>query len=153
MRMQARDLSHPFVEFLETRRFLSVSPTVTLKPAAETIIPAVVTKLGPSAVEGTYKGLVDDTTNNATYEIKIVLSATEVKLTVEGVGTYAASISSKEFLKIREETFDLDFKYVSGLKGTASFTGKVKDSGLKITGTYTNSASRNGTFVLKKVIT
>jgi hypothetical protein len=149
MRKQARDLSHQFVEILETRRFLSVSPTVTLNPA-QTIAPAVVTKLGPSAVEGTYKGLVQDTTDGASYEIKVVISATEVKLTVEGVGQYAASLTSAQFLKIREETFDVNFKYVSGLKGTASFTGKVKDSGLKITGTYVNSAGRVGTFVIKK---
>jgi len=150
MRMRTRDLSHQFVEILETRRFLSVSPALTLKPAGETIAPAVVTKLGPSAVEGTYKGLAQDTSDGASYEIKVVISATEVKLTVEGVGEYAASITSTQFLKIREETFDVNFKYVSGLKGTASFTGKVKDSGLKIMGSFTNSAGKSGTFIVKK---
>jgi hypothetical protein len=149
MRKQARDLSHHFVEILETRRFLSASPAVTLKPAAETIAAAVVTKLGPSAVEGTYKGVTVGS-DGASYEIKVVIIATSVKLTVEGLGTYAQSLTAAEFVKIRKETFDLDFKYVSGVKGSVAFTGKVKDGGLKITGTYVNSAGRAGTFTVKK---
>ena len=150
MRFSQGKRSHPLLETLESRQLFSSSVAPFASPAAiSAISPAVKLKLGPSAVEGTYKGDTQGSTG-AIYEIKVVISATSVKLTVEGLGTYVAGITSKQLLKIREGTFDIAFKYVSGTKGTATFTGKVKDSGLKITGGYVNSAGKSGTFILKK---
>ena len=150
MRSSQGSRTQTLVETLEARQLFSVSvPTLASPAVVSAISPAVHLRLGPSAVEGTYKGDTQGSTG-AIYEIKVVISATSVKLTVEGLGTYAAKITSKQLLKIREGTFDIAFKYVSGTKGDATFTGTVKDSGLKITGDYVNSAGKSGTFILKK---
>jgi len=150
MRASSSRPAGQFIESLESRQLFNASGAGVATPVVVSATsPAVKLKLGPSAVEGTYKG---DTqaSDGVIYEIKVVISATSVKLTVEGLGTYAAKITSKQLLKIREGTFDIDFKYVSGTKGSATFTGTVKDSGLKITGDYLNSAGKSGTFILKK---
>ena len=149
MRLPVRNTFHQFVEALERRQFLSASVASAVAPALVSSVAPQLVKLGPSKVEGTYKGTITGA-DGATYETKLVLTATSARLTVEGLGTYASSLSAKQFLKIREGTFSVAFKYVSGLKGSVTLTGKVTDSGLRISGSYVNSASRTGTFSLKR---
>jgi hypothetical protein len=146
--------SHPFVEMLEGRQLHSVSASSAILHAstpslAPQIKAARVSILGPSAVEGTYKG-ASDGFNGVMYEIKLVLKSNSARLTFEGLGTYAAPINAKQFKSIREGTFAVEFVGIGGAKGSVAFAGGVKDSGLKITGDYTNSAKRSGTFILKK---
>jgi hypothetical protein len=150
MRFSTGNRTQPLVEKLEARQLFSASGAIFSPPTiVSAISPEVKLKLGPSAVEGTYKG---ESTgfNGVSYVIKLVLTSTSARLTFEGLGTYAAPINAKQFKSIREGTFAVEFVGVGGAKGSVAFVGGVKDSGLKITGDYTNSAKRSGTFILKK---
>jgi hypothetical protein len=142
-----------FIEILEGRRFFcasvagaAASALETTASPQETVKPAIV---GPSEVEGTYKGVVDGN-DGVDYDIKLVVTSTSARLTVEGFGTYSSGLTSKQFILIRKGTFDVDFSGIDGSKGSVKFTGVVTDDGLRISGTYLNSAGRSGTFVLKK---
>jgi hypothetical protein len=156
MRLPLRNHQWQFVETLENRRFFcgtaastvapALEPTVKTAETSEKVAPAI---LGPSAVEGTYKGVASGN-DGASYEIKLVITPTSAKLTVEGLGEYTSSLTTKQFKLIREEgLFTVDYKGIHGAAGSVSLTGAVKDSGLRITGTYANSAGQTGTFSLK----
>ena len=146
--------SHPLVEMLEGRQLYSVSASSAILPASTPsltpqIKAATASILGPSAVEGTYKG-TSNGFDGVIYIIKLVLTSNSARLTFEGLGTYASPITAKQFKLVREGTFAVEFVAIGGAKGSVAFAGGVKDRGLKITGDYTNSAKKSGTFILKK---
>ena len=68
---------------------------------------------------------------------------------MEGLGTYTSALSAKQFLAMRRGTFSVKFTGIDGAKGSITCTGKVFDAGVRITGTYINSADRTGTFSFK----
>ena len=146
-----------FVESLEPRQFFSVSVGNAVAPS---LVPSVTpqltaaktTLLAPSAVEGTYKGVMVGS-DGASAQIKVVIAKTSAKFTIEGLGSYTHAITAAEFKLLREEkpfTFS-GSTVISGKTIKLTFSGQVKDSGLKITGNYTtNISGRNGTFDVKK---
>jgi hypothetical protein len=149
-RVSVNQQAMQFVERLESRQFMSASPAGAITPAlASDITPKLAVKFGPAAVEGTYKGDTKGETG-VIYEIKVVITSTSAKLTVVGLGTYAAKLSAKQFKLIREGTFAVEFIAIDGSKGSAAFVGGVTDKGLRISGSYTNSAGKSGSFTLKK---
>ena len=117
------------IESLEDRRLLSAAV------------------LGPSAVEGTYKGSA--TGDGSSLVLKLVISARKETLTIEGYGSGAVKLSASAFKKLREGKFSYDGK-VKSL--TVKISGKVTDSGLRISGSGTISSKTtvSGTFLLKK---
>jgi len=123
----------------------SAAAVTTSEPIlpAETIKPAI---LGPSAVEGRYKGDITEK-DGTVIEVKIVLTSTRAELIISDGGTLVASLTSAHFISIRKGTFDV--KFVSGSK-YVSVVGVVGTSGLKIAGTYTTNFAGDGTFALKK---
>ena len=117
------------VEALENRQFLSTSV------------------LGPSAVEGSYKG--DAIYSGGEKEIKLSVTASSESLTVVGIGSKTLTLSSKAFKKLREGTFAWSGT-IDGV--TLKLTGSVIDKGLRIDGTFsaTGKATGTGTFAVKK---
>jgi hypothetical protein len=123
------------VESLEARQFLST------------------TILGPSAVEGTYKGDAVSSSDDHSTELKLTITSTSATLTAVGVGSDKIALTAKQFKKLREGTF-----VFSGKIGVhvVTFDGSVTDKGERIAGTYTSKGSSNpdqngpGTFVVKK---
>jgi hypothetical protein len=103
--------------------------------------------LGPSAVEGVYKGDADY--SGVTREIKLTITSTSETLTVVGIGTEKVSESSKLFKKLREGTFSYEGK-ADGV--TLKLNGTVTKSGARISGDFsaTGADILSGTFILKK---
>ncbi len=135
MRRKANDRAgqtrHVGIEPLESRRLMSGSI------------------LGPSAVEGKWKGDVTESSGSVV-EARIVVTATKAELIIGSDETLTASLTSAHFKAIREGTFDV--KFIVG-KDYVTVTGKVKDAGLKISGDYTLSTGASGTFLVKKYST
>jgi hypothetical protein len=114
--------SKPFVESLESRRFLSA-----------TVHPSL---LGPSAVEGTYVGTV--TADGITKEVKLTITSTAATLTVVGEGTRREKLTTREFDAIRKGSVDESGSY----KGyTYKIDGAFNSTGTKINGTLSVSSS------------
>jgi hypothetical protein len=120
----------------------AVTTSESILPA-ETIKPAI---LGPSAVEGRWKGDVTDSAGTV-IEVKIVVTSTRAELILSDGGTLVASLTSAHFVAIRKGTFDV--KFISGSK-YVSVVGTVGKSGLKIAGTYSTNFAGSGTFAVKK---
>jgi hypothetical protein len=137
------------IESLEDRRLFS--GTVVTASLGAIVSPAAVVKpaiLGPSAVEGTYRGTATD--GSHTLVLKLVVTSTRETLTITGAGTRALTLSASAFKKLRNGSFSFDGKVGSV---TAKLSGKVTDSGLRISGSGTLSDSNgtaSGTFSLKK---
>ena len=125
----AQNRSQVMIEALEGRQFLSASI------------------LGPSAVEGHYKG--DAIYTGGSKELKLTITSDSESLTVTGLVTKTVTLSSKGFKKLREGSFYLSGE-VEGVKFI--FEGSVADKGLRISGTFvdTGKLDLSGTFILKK---
>jgi hypothetical protein len=140
--------SNVMIESLEGRRLFSAAvvsaASARVASPAEIVKPAI---LGPSAVEGTYKGTA--TGDGTVLGLKLVVTAKVATLTIEGYGSDAVALSASAFKKLRDGTFSYDGK----IKGyTVKLSGKVTDSGLRISGTgsVTGSSTISGVFSLKK---
>lgn len=108
------------------------------------------TILGPSAVEGNYKG---ETIGGKATELKLTITATSVTLTAVGKGTDTVALTAKQFKKLREGTFAFSGKIS---KYDVTFDGSVADDGARIAGTFSaivpgdSADNGSGTFVVKK---
>jgi hypothetical protein len=103
--------------------------------------------LGPSAVEGDYKGVVT-AKSGQTVEVKLILTSTSAEAEY-GDKKDKIGLTAKEFEEIRKGTFDYTFT-VSGT--TVTLDGTVTDSGKRISGSA-KAGSTTGTFVLEKYAT
>ena len=121
--------STSFIETLEQRQLLSA------------------TVLSPAAVEGDYKGSVV-TSSGESVPVKVIVTKTKADLIVNGSVTLSESLTSAHLVALRHGTFDVTFK-LSGESVTC--TGKELSGGKKISGKYTTSAKKNGTFSLTKI--
>ena len=136
------------VEALEGRRLLSAS-VASAGTVTEHLSPAVkAALLGPSAVEGNYKGAA--VANGTTVEeIKVKITATSIELFIVGYGDGRVHISAATFKKLREGTFKVS---VTVKQLHASLSGTVTKAGKRISGDFSVSgkATATGTFLLKK---
>jgi hypothetical protein len=136
------------IEALEGRRLLSAS-LASAAALPEHVLPAVKAAiLGPSAVEGNYKG--DAVANGSTVEeIKLKITSTSIELFIVGYGDGTVHISAATLKKLREGTFKLSLT-VKQL--SVSLSGTVTKAGERISGDFSVSgkATATGTFSLKK---
>lgn len=124
----------------------TVTPT-TVGTQSESILPAETVRaaiLGPSAVEGRWKG--DVTESGTVVEVKIVVTSTKAELII-GSDELTASLSSAHVVQIRKGTFDV--KFTAG-SASVDVIGTVTDSGLRISGSYSVTTGVSGTFIVKK---
>jgi hypothetical protein len=126
---KAQNRSPAMIEALEGRQFLSTSV------------------LGPSAVEGHYKG--DATYAGGAQDLRLTITAKSETLTVLGYGSETVALSSKAFKKLREGSFSWSGT-IDGVH--LKLSGSVIDKGTRINASFsaTGKITGSGTVALKK---
>ncbi len=143
-----------FFEPLEDRRMMSVSvPTSHL--ASQVASPAIVLPvsiLGPSRVQGTYKGSGSFTApDNSPRTVSMTLRISASSLTIKSdlLGTFSRPLSARQFTKIRRGAIHLT---LSSNGNTLAVNATVSGDARTITGTfaYVGEGAANGPFTVTK---